>query len=545
MRKATVAFLLLGAVGLGVFAALYTRVFPTAALAPQITQRRAAEIAREYLAGRGIAVGDYKRATVFAIANDEAVFLQRTWGIERFNEEIVRDPYLAPWQFESRFFRPLQKEEFLVGVSPWGEVVAFYHTLEEAAPGAHLNKAEAAARAEAFLRDELAVDPVQYVEREYREQRLAARTDHHFAYELKGARIPEEAAGERDSGARRITVTVQGDQIGAFERSVFVPETFMRALEQEDASGTLYVTIAGFLEILLLILGFAVVLRGYKAGDLQSRPFYWIALALLVLSLVGALASLDELYMGYPTATPWANYLAISALVLVAVLAVITAVQVLVSGIAGERLTRAYFPEANDFGQWRSGDPAAVWNTALIGIGSGLIFLGYVAAFYYIGTRYFGIWSPIAPEIASYMGSSLPFLVPFILSMSAAVTEELAFRYLGVSLAKRYVRHTLAALVIPAVIWAFLHSTYPVYPLYVRGIELTIAGVFLGYIFIRHGILAAIAAHYVINAVLFSVPLLRSSDAYLRTSGALAVGLVIVIPIAYILAGKAKIKYAA
>lgn len=542
MRRQLILFIGLGVMGLVMFVALYDTVFPTAALRPEIARRRAAEIARRYLAARGFDADGYKHATLFTVHDEQASFLERTWGIARFNEEITRNPYLAPWRFESRFFRPLEKEEFLVGVNTEGRVVAFHHLIEETAPGAHLTKEEAHARVEEFLRNDLQVDPSQYEEKEHHEGKLSARTDHEFIYELKNSRIFREGAPQEEPGSQRIGVFVQGDAVGAFERFVFVPESFIRNQLEEDASGTLYVIVAGIAQILLLIAGFTVVLRGYKQDDLSSRPFYWIAAALVALSLVGALTFFDELYMAYPTTTPWTNYIVVSALILVAALAVTTAVEVIIAGIAGERLTRTVFPHANDLGKRALGDPGAIWTKALIGVGSGFAFLGYVAVFYYIATRYLGIWSPIAPEITSYMGSGIPFLMPFVLSLTAAVTEEFTFRYLGVSLAKRYLRYTALALIIPAVIWAFLHSTYPVYPLYVRGIELTVAGTFLGYVFMRYGIVSAIVAHYIINAILFSVPLLRSTDAYVRASGTMAVGLVVAIPIAYILATRRKTR---
>lgn len=543
MRRHLIFFIVLGVIGLGVFIALYDTVFPTAALRPQITRRRAAEISKRYLAARGFNVEGYKHATLFSVHDEQASFLERTWGIARFNEEITQNPYLAPWRFESRFFRPLEKEEFLVGVNTEGRVVAFNHLIEETAPGAHRTKEEARVYVEKFFESDLKADPSAYEEKEYHEGKLSARTDHEFTYELRNSEIFPEDARDREPGSQRIGVLVQGNTIGAFERFVFVPESFIRDQMEEDASGTLYVIIAGIAQILLLIAGFTVLLRGYKQEDLSSRPFYWIAAALVALSLVGALTFLDELYMAYPTTTPWTNYIAVSVLVLVAALAVTTAVEVLIAGISGERLTRAVFPHANDIGTRALGDPEAIWTRTLIGAGSGLAFLGYVAVFYYIGTRYLGIWSPIAPEITSYMGSGIPFLMPFVLSLTAAVTEEFTFRYLGVSLAKRYLKHTALALVIPAVVWAFLHSTYPVYPLYVRGIELTVAGIFLGYLFMRYGILTVIVAHYIINAILFSVPLLRSADAYLRASGTVAIGLVVAIPIVSILANRRRKKF--
>ena len=84
---------------------------------------------------------------------------------------------------------------------------------------------------------------------------------------------------------------------------------------------------------------------------------------------------------------------------------------------------------------------------------------------------------------------------------------------------KRYLKWTPLALVIPAVIWAFGHSSYPVFPVYVRGIELTIGGVIFGIFFLRFNIMTCIVAHYVIDAIFFAFPLLKSGNPYYVTSG--------------------------
>jgi hypothetical protein len=85
------------------------------------------------------------------------------------------------------------------------------------------------------------------------------------------------------------------------------------------------------------------------------------------------------------------------------------------------------------------------------------------------------------------------------------------FRLFGVPFMKRFLKYTFLALLVPAAIWAFGHSNYPVYPVYVRGIELTIAGLVFGWIFIRYGLVAMFVAHYAIDAILLAMPLLSSA----------------------------------
>ena len=59
------------------------------------------------------------------------------------------------WYWDVRFFKPLQKEEFHVHVDPGGRIVGYEHLVEEAAPGARLDRDAALARATDFLRNTL------------------------------------------------------------------------------------------------------------------------------------------------------------------------------------------------------------------------------------------------------------------------------------------------------------------------------------------------------------------------------------------------------
>jgi membrane protease YdiL (CAAX protease family) len=121
--------------------------------------------------------------------------------------------------------------------------------------------------------------------------------------------------------------------------------------------------------------------------------------------------------------------------------------------------------------------------------------------------------------MSDVFNSSLPFLLPLLVGFTAAISEEFLFRFFAIPFFKKYFRYTFLALLIPAIIWAFGHSSYPVFPVYVRGIELTLAGLFFGWIFIRFGLWTCLVAHYAINAILLSMPLLESSNNFYIFSG--------------------------
>ena len=77
-------------------------------------------------------------------------------------------------------------------------------------------------------------------------------------------------------------------------------------------------------------------------------------------------------------------------------------------------------------------------------------------------------------------------------------------------------------------LWAFAHTGYVTDPIILRGIELTIEAVILGLFFLRFGLFVTIMSHFVYNAGLSALPLLRSSDPYFVFSGLIVIAVMFV-----------------
>ena len=100
-------------------------------------------------------------------------------------------------------------------------------------------------------------------------------------------------------------------------------------------------------------------------------------------------------------------------------------------------------------------------------------------------------------------------VVPVLLSLSAAVSEELFFRALLISYMKRFVKRISWCIVVASCIWSFIHvSPYgysEIVPGFLKGIFLLPIGILFGYIFVRFGIVCAIATHYLYDLVVIGV----------------------------------------
>lgn len=77
---------------------------------------------------------------------------------------------------------------------------------------------------------------------------------------------------------------------------------------------------------------------------------------------------------------------------------------------------------------------------------------------------------------------------------------------------------TFDALLSSSFVWALGHSFYLLFPVYVRGVGLTLVGLLLGWVFINYGLLLILIAHFTSNVILLSMPLLQSSHVDYRVS---------------------------
>jgi hypothetical protein len=80
------------------------------------------------------------------------------------------------------------------------------------------------------------------------------------------------------------------------------------------------------------------------------------------------------------------------------------------------------------------------------------------------------------------------------------------------------------------VLWAFAHASYVSYPIYARGVELTIHAIIMGVIFLKFDLFTTIMAHFTYNMIVTAMPLLRSSDPHFQFSGMIVLA-VLVLPL--------------
>jgi len=453
--------------------------------------------------------------------------LQRTLGVSDTNR-LIRETQVSIWYWRARWFRPLQKEEFLVYLAPDdGQVVALFHTLLEDAPGASLSQEEARALAQDYLAQDRGWDLEDWEEiSASSKERPGGRTDHNFEWKRCDWDVGESEL--------RLAVTVQGGEIGHYDYWLKIPEAFQRNFAQQR-------NVAGFINGLsfgtsFVLLGLLLLLALWKARWQAPASFSTAIGPALAVGIVAVLAGVNELPLAkawYGTTENYALFWLRRGFFTVA-WALLNGVMVLLLWYLGQWLSKRVWPRQDRILSRRGDRWRLLAHSGWRGLMLGLVMAGYVVCFYLVTTRFLGGWTPMGPNYTSAYATPLPFLGALETGLLPAMWEELMFRLLLISgvlwLARSFTRLPetacrLLALLVPGALWGFAHLNYIRDPLYLRGVELTLAAVLLeGLFFLRFDLTTTIVAHFAYNAGLGALPLLRSGEPYFVASGLVVIG---------------------
>ncbi len=234
--KVLLIWILAGLLGVGVAYKYFYQAFPEASVDFKVPRADALEQAKQFASAQGAQVSGYDSTIVFDLDDTAKTYLEREVGLAQANQIMTNDVHI--WYWQTRFFRPLQKEEFDVRVDPAGGVVGYGHVLAEDAPGARLERPAAQSTAESFLRDTLHADLSRY---DFREEEAnfterSSRRDWSFSWERRGF-LAKDAP-------YRLTVTLAGDHVDGYDESLKVPEAWKIGYEHLRASNNLFEFIA-------------------------------------------------------------------------------------------------------------------------------------------------------------------------------------------------------------------------------------------------------------------------------------------------------------
>ncbi len=523
-EKTIVAVALALAVAGGVFAwSNFSRAFPEAKLDFEVNRTSSRPVARGFLSlhapTAASAVRGMRHAAIFQVDTQAKTYLEREVGLDRLGE-LVATRQVRLWTWAHRFFRPLDKEEVRVDVSPDGTVVGFEHTVPEAAPGATLEEAGARAVADRFLATAFSLEPggLKFIE-SFREDR-PHRRDWTFTYERAGWKAAE--------ATWRIEVGVHGDEPASVRQYLKVPQAWTQSYKRLRSGNDTTALIAVFGIVLTLLAAVIVFLREIRRGNVRWRPVFLLTAVAFGLVFLLSLNDLPIAAYHFDTTGTWGAFLAGQLLGGLAS-AGGQALLIFLVVAAGEALYRSRFPSRL---QITSLFRPAGWRTKRVAFGLvigyclAVLFIAYQVAFYLVGDR-FGVWNPAEVPFDNLLNTAFPWLAVLFMGFYPAVSEEFMSRVFSIPLVERLARSRVAAVVIPAMIWGFAHANYPAQPFYIRGVEVSLAGLAVGVVLYRFGVIPCLVWHYVVDAGYTSMLLVRSGNAYLMVTALAGTGLLL------------------
>lgn len=507
------------AVSLAIALTNFTRAFPEASIEFKFDRKASRGLAERFLGAQRIDVSSLRNTAIFDTDDPARIFLERTLGLERAQTVMKHDVRL--WFWHQRWFRPLQEEEYSVDVAPTGEIVAFTHKLPEDRPAPPATPDSALTIAGDFLRS-AGVNPSQLTLVDRSERKLPRRIQRLFTWESKSVR----PAG----AAYRYRVAVDGTVVTEYAQRLRVPEQWQRSYHELRSKNQLAGQVDTVFLIITIIAGLVVFIIRIRRGDVHLRFLFWIGIAAVILVTGVALNSYPAALAGYDTTASYGAFLAqffIGAILQ----SVGTAMFLVVICGSGEVLYRERLPQHLAIPRlWsaRALGSKRVFRSFVLAYAMVAFFLAYQVVFYLTASK-FGAWAPAEIPYDDILNSALPWVAVLFAGFFPGFSEEFMSRAFSIPLFERLFRSRIGAIVVAAFIWGFGHATYPNQPFYIRGVEVGCAGILLGFILYRFGLLPLLIWHYTVDAVYTALLLFRSHNTYYVVSGGIA-SLVFVIP---------------
>src|SRR5205807_1001945 len=184
-------------------------------------------------------------------------------------------------RWANRWFRPQQKEEFRVEITPKGELAGFEHQIAEDATRPGVTAERARALAEDFLRAKLQRDPASLEFVEESDQTRPHRVDRQFTWKDRDFNL-------RDA-TNRFEVTVLGNEVGGYKEYLKVPEQWKRDYQRLRSKNEVAQTIDSAVRVVLILGLVVVIVLRVRGHDVKWRRAAMVGLVGIVLGFCSQL----------------------------------------------------------------------------------------------------------------------------------------------------------------------------------------------------------------------------------------------------------------
>jgi len=470
-----------------------------------IEKAQAEKIAKDFLLEKyGSEIHGYQ--SVVEIRTDQSAdrYLQRFIGFKKELEFFKKHDFEI-FFYTARFFKENEKEQFFVTVSSaTGEITGFHHVIKESAARALRSEEYSKKKVIQFLKDKFGFNPDHYHLRTNLTTKFDNRTNYSFSWEKKDVFI--RWSDKENTGGAKLVIgaVISGDEILSFNKhSLKLPNEFSRYVAKKKDVGRNFAIIIRitFFIILTASIFFVVVRRNDLVMHTVKKFCIALTLFLFSIQFLCYFNEIPSILYRYPTTSSMSSYLWRYFSSVFFDLFIVT-ISILMPSLAGESLhyeTSVHKKEGSFLHYLISTFLSrSVFGLICLGYIIAIVLIGIQSILFEMGKHYLGVWVEYI-WLSQFSASLFPFFTIFVFGMNAAFSEELTFRLFSINLGKKFLKNSFLAVLIPALIWGFGHSTYPVFPMWFRGLEVTCLGLFLSWIYLRYGIICVIVAHYVFD----------------------------------------------
>ena len=501
----------------------FDKAFPEASIDFQTTRTGSEPIALGALEKLHLnPPADFHHASRFSYSGYAKTCLEKELGLD--SAQVFFGNPVELWYWSHRWFKPSTKEEYRVSISPEGEVVSIHHLIDEDAEGATLPRDSAFVLASGFLADSMHVDISELELLEGTQMGRPHRADWYFTWKLKNFE-PVEGTDYR------YEISLLGDQIGAYDEYLHVPESWTADYRRLRSLNSLAGNVDGIFSLLTIIAIVAVFFVRIKRMDIHWRTAIWFGGIAALLIYLNNLNSLPQSLYFYDTTSSWSGFW-IEELGLNLLFAIGTGVSIALLTASAEAIFRNRYknlPALPTMFTVRAMRTKSAFINITVGITMTAFFFAYQVIFYQISHK-LGGWSPADVPYDNLLNTAIPWVAVLFIGFMPAVSEEFMSRMFSIPFLQNLFknRFTWLAVLIPAFIWGFGHATYPNQPFWIRGVEVGIAGVIVSFVMLRFGILAPLVWHYTVDALYTAFLLFRSDNPYFVVTAAIASGLMVI-----------------
>ena len=326
---------------------------------------------------------------------------------------------------------------------------------------------------------------------------------------------------------------MQGNEVAEFREGITLDRDFTARLSDQFTTAALLVTVSMVANFLLFFFVVILFLRKYHEGEVGTRTAMLVFMGYFGISVLFVLNQYPGLGASTQVGDLNKTYVRLITLFLwVFVLQLFLGVLAFSAWSVGESSSRSVWAgkmNAMDAFLTRKFFTKNGGESVLRGYGWGFALLGIHTAVIALAVKTRTLVFPL--DLEGLAESYVPGLQPLLVAASAAMFGEIVTRLFVLSYARERTRRLWVGIALSILVWCVTAIWMWETPLgrFAQPWNLIVLAVYGGvfiYLFLRHDLLTALAAHFVIVAVSVAIPLLVSSaDSFTANKWIFAAGL--------------------